>query len=448
MVISSAYWYGGIVALVLAATEGVLQAVGSDLVDPSSTTTWPFVLRLLIFGVVGMYVSWLTGSERNERIKLIEISAETEEQRQQLLALINTMTDAVLVSDSDGKIILTNVASGTFIDPGKIVHGAYIEGLLKFTDADEKLVNITLGDIIAEVERRDLRLVRPDGSKISAMLKVAPYIVNKKNKGYIFIIRDITREQTIEQERLEFIAVAQHELRTPLTVAEGSLSTLMEPEYQPKDPLALEMLQMGFRSLRQLSHIVTDLTHLSQAQNDQLDPEVDSVNVKEIFEDLVKEHAAEAAKKNLTVTVKVPDTIKPIITSRYLVYEIMSNFFTNALKFTDKGSIELTAEPKGDNGGVTLSVTDTGVGISAGDQKKLFANFFQAENWQTRNHGGTGLGLFISNKLAKRLTGEVSFTSKLGKGSTFTLDLPPFSSHVKDQTKVAKAETKDFFKYL
>lgn len=448
MVVSSAYWYGAAVAVAIVAAEGVLEALGSEVINGAELPGWPFAIRLTMFATIGLYLSWLTSSERTERNQILAISDETELQRQQLLALVNSMTDAVLVSDPTGKIILNNSATTAFIDSAKIIHGSFVDGLMKFTDSDNKPFRIKLKSLEEGLERRDLKLVTPDGSTIGAMLKVTPYVVGNKKQGFIFVIRDITREHTIEQERLEFIAVAQHELRTPLTVAEGSLSMVMEPEYQPKDPLAMEMLQTAFRSLRQLSHIVTDLTNLSKAQSEQLDPEVDSVEVSGIFEDLIKEHADEAAKKNIVLTISVSDKIQPIITSRYLVYEIMSGFMTNALKFTEKGSIALIAEPIGDNAGVRLSVRDTGRGISSGDQKKLFGNFFQSENWQTRDHGGTGLGLYIAKKLAKRLTAEVSFESKLGKGSTFSLELPAFSRHVKDQAKVANAETKDFFKYL
>ncbi len=448
MVVSSAYWYGAAVAVAVAATEGVLEVLGSEVINGAELPGWPFIVRLTMFATIGLYLSWLTSSERTERNQILAISDETELQRQQLLALVNSMTDAVLVSDPDGKIILSNTATSSFIDTAKIVHGSYVDGLMKLTDIESKPFRIKLKSVTSNFERRDLKLVIPDGSTIGAMLKITPYVVDNKNQGFIFVIRDITREHTIDQERTEFIAVAQHELRTPLTVAEGSLSMVMDPEYQPKDPLAMEMLQTAFRSLRQLSHIVTDLTNLSQAQSEQLDPEVDSVEVAGIFEDLIKEHSDEAKKKNIALTITVSDKIQPIITSRYLVYEIMSGFMTNALKFTEKGSIDLIAEPIGDNAGVRLSIRDTGRGISSGDQKKLFANFFQSENWQTRDHGGTGLGLYISKKLAKRLTAEVSFESKLGKGSTFTLELPAFSRHAKDQTKVANAETKDFFKYL
>ncbi|MEO7617345.1 MAG: ATP-binding protein [Candidatus Saccharibacteria bacterium] len=448
MVVSGAYWYGAGVATAITATELIFMVLGDDLIDGTIHSGWPTIIRFMIFGAIGLYSAWLTGSTRSERTELLSISTESEQQRQQLLALINTMTDAVLVSDSSGRIVLSNKATSNFIDSAKIVHGAFVEGLMKFTDTEGKAIGIKLKSVKDGLERRDLKLITTDGSTVVTMLTITPYTVDSQSKGFIIILRDITREHTIEQERTEFIAVAQHELRTPLTVAEGAISTVLEPAYQPKDPLAREMLQMGFRSLRQLSHIVTDLTTLSQAQSEQLNPDVESINITDIYNDLTKEFAAQAKEKGLTLTVSVPATIKPIITSRYMVYEIMSNFMNNAIKFSDQGTIELIATPKGDDGSVRLSVKDMGCGISTGDQKKLFTNFFQSEDWQTRNHGGTGLGLFISKKLAKRLTAEVSFESKLGKGSTFTLDLPPFSSHVKDQTKVAKAETIDFFKYL
>lgn len=446
VIVSSAYWYGASIAVAIAAVECVLVATALALIQGAGTPDAGFVLPFIIFATIGLYLSWLTESERSERTQLLNISAESERQRQQLLALINSISDAVIVADPDGKVLLTNTATGSIIDQAKIIQGAHIEGLLKLTDASGKALHIKLKHIKQAVEHSDLSLVAVDGSRMRISLKLTPYVVNGTNQGYIWIVRDITRERTIEQERLEFIAVAQHELRTPLTVAEGTISMALSPEYAPKDPAVVEMLEMGFRSLRQLSHIVTDLTTLAKAQADQLDPAYEPVDIHTIYQELSQEHAAEAEQKDLQLILTIDDDVQPIITSRYVVYEILANFVSNAIKFTDKGSVELLAQRRGQ--GLALSIRDTGRGISTSDHKKLFSNFFQSEDWRTRDHGGTGLGLYIAQKLAGRISAQVSCQSRLGKGSTFTLDLPAYSRHAQDQAKVAEAETKGFFNYL
>jgi two-component system OmpR family sensor kinase len=101
--------------------------------------------------------------------------------------------------------------------------------------------------------------------------------------------------------------------------------------------------------------------------------------------------------------------------------------------------------PEDDTRGVTLCVSDTGVGFSQSDQKKIFEKFFQSESYATRAHGGTGLGLYIAKQLAARITARLWFETELGKGSRFYLWVPPYSKHKQDRGKVAAAETKDFF---
>ncbi len=448
MVISSAYWYGSLITAAVATIEGVAIYLSVDIWDSAQANPFSTIIRILITASLGLYLAWLTRSERTERQELMAISAESEQGRQQLLALINTMSDAVLVTDTGGKVVLHNSLAAAFVATEKKLIGRDFEELYLFSDAENKKVHISLRSIDVATIRRDISLKITDTSVINLMLTVTPYVVDNANKGFIFIMRDITRERTIEQERTDFIAVAQHELRTPLTVAEGNISTVLEPEYRPSDPDAISMLETSYRSLRQLSHIVTDLTTLSLAQTERLDPELESVNIADLFKDLIAESLADAKKKELSLEFNIPADLPPVITSRYLAYEILSNFMSNALKFTKAGTITLSATLPPSGQGVVISVIDTGPGISLTDQKKLFGNFFQSEDWRTRDHGGTGLGLYICDKLARRLTGEVSCQSKLGKGSIFTLHLPPYSRHNEDQTKVAKAETKDFFKYL
>jgi signal transduction histidine kinase len=239
--------------------------------------------------------------------------------------------------------------------------------------------------------------------------------------------------------------VASHELRTPLTVAQGDISFLLSDA--PKDAEQTELLNGALRSLQQLSHIISDLTNLAQVENEQLDVQVEPLNPIALLHDFQSDYTSQAKEKGLELNIDIDPhlTSATILTSRYVVREIISIFLTNAIKFTEKGSVTIRVmNPKDESAGVTFAVRDTGIGISQSDQKKIFKKFFQSEDYSTRVHGGTGLGLYIAQRLAKRITAKLWFETKLGEGSTFYLWVPPYTKHKQDSGKVAAAQTKEF----
>ncbi|MGH7486074.1 MAG: sensor histidine kinase, partial [bacterium] len=218
--------------------------------------------------------------------------------------------------------------------------------------------------------------------------------------------------------------------------------------YLPKDAESVEMLNSAMRGLKQLSHIISDLTNLARAEHEQLDVQLEPLNPIALLHDFQSDYTGQAKSKGLELKVNIDSELNSatILTSRYVVSEILSIFVNNALKFTEEGSVTLSVtNPHDRPSGVTFSVSDTGIGVSQSDQEKIFKKFFQSEDYTTRVHGGTGLGLYIAEQLAKRITAEIWFDTKLNKGSTFYLWVPPYSRHAQDRGKVATAETKDFF---
>jgi signal transduction histidine kinase len=208
------------------------------------------------------------------------------------------------------------------------------------------------------------------------------------------------------------------------------------------------MLNGALRSLQQLSHIIKDLTNLSRVENEQLEVELEPLNPIALLHEFQSDYIDQAKAKGLNLELAIDPHLNSstVLTSRYVVREILGIYITNALKFTDKGTVTLgVTNPKDGSHGVTFTVGDTGVGISQSDQKKIFEKFFQSENYGTRVHGGTGLGLYIAKQLAGRITARLWFESELSHGSTFYLWVPPYSKHKEDRGKVAAAETKDFF---
>ncbi|HUY85195.1 MAG TPA: ATP-binding protein [Candidatus Dormibacteraeota bacterium] len=448
MIISGAYWYGAWAAALIGAVQTALLLTQNIIVNHAQLT-FPrnLVIRMMILMVIGLYVALLTRSERSERHQLIELGSETERERQQLLALINNMRDAVLVVDNGGNIIIYNqMASALSATPE--LNGRQINQSIHFVDTNGQPAELKIGNADSAFERKDLQLTAPDNSVVTVSINVAPYIVDRQNRGHVLIIHDISQEKTVDQERKEFIAVASHELRTPLTIAQGDISLLLSPPYMPQNQEAVGMLNGALRSLQQLSHIIKDLTNLSQVESEELDVDLEPLNPVALLDEFKVDYTDQAKTKGLNLEVKVDPSLNSstILTSRYVVREIVSIFVSNAIKFTDKGMVTLSVmNPENNAQGVTFRVSDTGIGISQSDQKKIFEKFFQSEDYQTRVHGGTGLGLYIAKQLSARVTARLWFETELGKGSSFYLWVPPYSKHKQDSGKVAAAETKDFF---
>ncbi len=446
VVTSGSFWYGVKVAYIIAFSQAVVLFAQQQFgLSPTDVSLKELAVQILFLATIGIYVSWLTGSERSERNKLITLGTETEKERQQLIALINNMRDAVIVIDNDNDVVINNQAAAALA--GKDIHGQPIGQSLQFVNGEGRSAQLKVKSTDDE-EHKDLRVKAPDGSFINVSVRVAPYIVDRQNRGHVLIVRDISQEKTIDQEREEFVAVASHELRTPLTIAQNSISFLLSPPYLSKDEDSVEMLNSALRSLKQLSHIISDLTNLSQVEHEKLEVQLEPLNPIALLHDFQSDYIGQAKSKGIDLKIDIDPELNSatILTSRYVVSEILSIYINNALKFTEKGSITLSViNPKEMDSGVTFSVSDTGIGISQSDQDKIFKKFFQSEDYATRVHGGTGLGLYIAQRLARRITAKIWFDTKLNEGCTFYLWVPPYSRHRQDRGKVAAAETKDFF---
>jgi len=450
MIISSAYWYGSLMAIVV----GLIQ-IGVIVVDyliSNDTQHLPrsFLIQMPIFITIGLYVSWLSKSERSERNELLALATEIESEKKQLLTLINNIGDSIFVLDNKGKVVVYNDSATKLIGKQNILKKP-IKDLLDFQNKDKEKVNFDIKQLSSLPESTDLKLKAPDTSLMDVSISASQYTVERQNKGYVLIIRDITKEKSIEEERKDFIAVAAHELRTPLTIAQGDVSFLLSPPFLPENPESVHILNGALRSLKQLSHIISDLTNLAAADSQNLDVKLEPLDCSKLLKDLQTDFKDQASEKGIVLITKIErKTEIPIIySSRYIVQEILSALINNAIKFSDKGLVTLSIVDNEENeDGVTFAVKDNGIGISQSDQKKIFQKFFQSEDFMTRSHGGTGLGLYIANKLANRLTAKVSFKSNYGKGSTFFLWVPSYSKDKNDLGEVAKAEAKELLKSL
>ncbi len=224
----------------------------------------------------------------------------------------------------------------------------------------------------------------------------------------------------------EFLANMSHELRTPL----NSILLLSKSLYEnPETSLTenqIESSQAIYQSGCDLLNLINDILDLSKVEAGKLDITTAEVELSEIAGNLERVFRQPMALKGLQYTVDIDKKAPKIITTdRFRLEQILKNFISNALKFTEKGSVTVRFEPQGEKS-IRISVKDTGIGIAKEKRELVFEAFEQGDGTLNRRYGGTGLGLTIARELAALLGGEVDLDSEEGKGSQFNLQLPVF----------------------
>lgn len=345
-----------------------------------------------------------------------------------LTSLINSMADAVIAVDEKAKIVLYNGAALNILDVNSIRIGTNIHKLLVPVDADGQAVDIRTLIAAAEVPttNRDLRLSYSDGSTINLYISIAPVHLGygeDGQRGHVVLLRDITREKSLEEERDEFISVVSHELRTPIAIAEGNISNAEFIVTKSEDIKAVKTaLKAAHDQVLFLSDMINDLSTLSRAERGVLKAEPEPINVHDLLTGLEHSYLPQAKEKGLKLKIEIDPKLELLMSSELYVREVLQNFVTNSIKYTQRGSVTIGARHK--SKGVEFYVSDTGIGISKSDQDRVFDKFFRSEDFRTRETSGTGLGLYVTAKLARIIHADIHLQSELNHGSTFTIMIP------------------------
>ena len=425
--IIAGYLYLGMPGLYLTVAVVMLTAL-IDTLD-----TYAFVETLLTSFIVAVVGGLIAGSMRGRAADQAEVDSSRQQaalQRDRTLTLINNLADAVISTDAEGRITAHNAAVLNLLDTNAQLDGKSIDTVLELKDTDHAPQSILtlLTAATGTIVRDDLLLtVSEESLRIEATyspIRSTYHISRKAHEGYVIILRDVTSAKSLEEERDEFISVVSHELRTPITIAEGTLSNvqlMMGRKDIPQHKLTTAV-DMAHDQIVFLSRMVNDLSTLSRAERGLADT-AELIDIDELIHDLYSEYAPQAHAKDLRLDLHMPGRIGSVMASRLYLKELLQNFITNAIKYTKKGSITITIS-KSKDGMIKMAVKDTGIGISKSDQKRVFDKFFRAEDYRTRETSGTGLGLYVAVKLARKLGTDIQLQSRLNHGSTFSIVLP------------------------
>lgn len=356
-------------------------------------------------------------------------SDDSQLERERLVSLINSMADGVIAIDEKKKVVITNGAALNILDVNSSLKGKYVSTVLKLTDNNNQPVDINdiINNLKTSFSSRDYKIHYTDNSSIRLYISIAPVRLGfgvDGMKGYVILIRDITREKSLEEERDEFISVVSHELRTPIAIAEGNIGNAeyIFQKSEIKNADIMESLKQAHNQIIFLSGMINDLATLSRAERGKLSLEVEPINVVDLVSELRRAYSKDAENKGLEIKEDIDNKLEVLMSSRLYVREILQNFLTNAIKYTQKGHVIIGAKPK--NNGVEFFVSDTGIGISRADQERVFDKFFRSEDYRTRESSGTGLGLYVTLKLVNLIHAEVDIESQLDEGSTFRIFIP------------------------
>lgn len=373
-------------------------------------------------------------------------------------AVLSAISDGVMALDSSGNIRIINSSAEKILgwSSGDSSNLSF-ESVFILVDKDGRVFERESNPIrrallsFENFSSRELSLKTQSGKTFPISLQINA--IDEQRSGLVVVFRNITKEIEENRQQTEFISTASHEMRTPVASIEGYLGLSLNPATATIDDRAREFLEKAYDNTRHLGQLFQDLLDISKSEDGRLKNEpvvLDAVEFSRKIWDGLRE---KAAAKNLDFVFDLDSkkTGEKILTPVYYVHsdrdhlhEVLDNLFENAIKYTPSGRVSVNVS--GDNENVRISVTDSGIGIPAEDIPHLFQKFYRVDNTETREIGGTGLGLYLSRRLVESMGGKLLLESEYKKGSTFTVQLPRLTREQADSLKsqeTTKEETVD-----
>lgn len=369
---------------------------------------------------------------------IVDISdrIEAEAAQARLAAIVEGAEDAIVSRTLDGTITSWNHGAEQLYgwSAAEMIGQSFARILPEPGAFDAQAPPEEFGE---QPKRYEAKRRRADGTLIDVAISLSPI---RDRGGAIVGVSSITRDIT-ERKRADemlrvaleeahaatraktrFLAMLSHELRTPLQAVLGYADFLLNAPDQTLRADQREDIGFIHQSARRMATLIEQMLDLSRMEAGRLELDIDDVDVARIVEQVRQDVAPLAEAKGLALSIAISPALPPVRGDAGRLRQVLLNLAGNAVKFTERGEVRVSAEPARD-GGIDVAVSDTGIGIAADDLSRIFEEFQQIDSAATRRHGGAGLGLAIARGLADQLGGQINVTSTPGVGSTFTLHI-------------------------
>jgi len=352
-------------------------------------------------------------------------------------ALLSNIGDGVIAVDEAGKISFINNAAEhmLMIKAKDVVNKLYAEVLTvqdekgettsQFYDRFNKALSLGEKSTVDLSSKTEVipYYVRSDGTKFPVAATVTPVVLAGKIIGAVDVFRDITIEKEIDKSKSEFVSLASHQLRTPLSAVKWYSEILLKQKLGKLTSKQKKYLNEINRGNERLISLVNTMLNLSRLEAGKLKINPSDVDVKKLFQDIIKEQKQDIQEKKQKMVCECQDGLPLLKTDLDLLRTVLQNLVSNAIKYSNKGGdIVCKTEKTGNN--ILMQVKDSGIGIPKEQQSKIFGKLFRASNAFAQDARGNGLGLYTAKKIIERMGGKIWFKSKEGEGTTFSIEMP------------------------
>ncbi len=342
---------------------------------------------------------------------------QLQENNEQMSTVLASMDQGIVAIDTEQRIVLANDASKEFLN--FTIDNAVGRPLL------EAVRNRTLHDVV----QKCLEKGAPVQAEFESLTRRRRELVARaiplpgpSKFGVVIVLHDITELRRLENVRRDFVANVSHELKTPLASIKAYAETLRlgavnDPEHN------MRFIDRIEEQAERLHQLILDMLHIARVESGKEAFDITEVSIGEAVEACRILHAETAQRKDIEWMIHPPDTELYALADEDGFNTILDNLVVNAIKYTPPGG-RVSLRWWGEGEYVTIEVADTGIGIAAEDQTRVFERFFRADRARSRDLGGTGLGLSIVKHLCQAFGGSVNLQSQLGQGSTLRICLP------------------------
>jgi len=368
---------------------------------------------------VGILVEEFNTMRRN--LKLAEEHLRQEAEK--MTAVVNSIAEGLIVLDKNNCILHINPTAERLLGIDTKLRGLEIGTAIKDYEMYAAIEKSQARVDRYETHSFEVALNRGEQQIILKML-ASPFLDDERQLlGTVYVIEDITEAKKIERMKSDFVNLVSHEFRTPLTSIRGFVQLILDGKVGSISPVQERSLTRVLRQARRLEALINDLLDVSRIESGRIEMKQEVVSLVDVATQRIEELKPQADERKITVELIEPDSLPNVMGDSERIGQVFTNLIGNAIKFTPEGSnVTVKLRPEGTY--ILVQVIDTGPGIPIDKQEKIFDKFYQLSEVQTRQQGGSGLGLSIVKSIVESHGGRVWVRSQEGKGSDFRFILP------------------------